>query len=559
MNTIRRRGAWWAGAAAVLLGASLLAAARPGGAGAAEPPAKGEPPAELAFVPGDAGGFATVRFADVWNHEVAKASREKVLKEWPDAFKEMTKTLGVAPEEIERLTGVAPTFAPGLGGDDPFAAVTTRMPCDQKKVLAAVVPDAKEEKVKDRDSHEYSLYANGHGQAAVFLDDRTYLLGSDHALKAFLERPAANKDGALTPALRLAGEKHVAVAGLDVAALSKVIAARGGAEDPELKPLKPLLRAERAELTVDLAEQARGDLRLTFSNEADARDADKALKAERLVLVPLLAGFRKTLEKDEEMRPVVALLTDVQAGLNSAKVERDGSAVDATMTVRIDPKAVPEALVLAAVNGHKNAIRAESANNLRQLTLGMINYADDHKGVLPAQAIYDKSGKPLLSWRVQILPYIEGANLYKEFRLDEPWDSDHNKKLLEKMPPVFAMADSEAAKNHETFYQGFVGPGAFFEGKAGLRFPADFPDGTSNTFMLVEAAKAVPWTKPEDIPFDDGKLGPRLGGVFKDGYHVSFCDGSSRFFRLPVRDEKMLRIAITRNDGMVIDFDKLEK
>jgi hypothetical protein len=553
MNTIRRRGAWWAGAAAVVLGASLLAAARPGGVGAADPPAKGEPPAELAFVPGDAVAFATVRFAEVWNHEVAKASREKVLKEWPDAFKEMTKSLGVPPEEIERLTGVATAIGPGPG-NDPFGAVTTRRPYDQKKVLAAVVPDAKEEKVKDR-----SLFSNASGQAVVFLEDRTYLLGSPGALKAFLERPAEKKDGALTPALRLAGEKHAAVAGLDVAALSKVIAAGGGAEDPEIKPFKPVLRAERAELTVDLGEQARGDLHLTFANETDARDADKALKAEKLLLVPLLAGFRKTLEKDDDMRPVVALLTDVQAGLNSAKVERDGSAVDATMTVRIDAKAVPEALALAAVNGHKNAVRAESANNLRQLTLGMINYADNHKGVLPAQAIYDKSGKPLLSWRVQILPYIEGANLYNEFRLDEPWDSDHNKKLLEKMPPVFAMADSEAAKNHETYYQGFVGPGAFFEGKAGLRFPADFPDGTSNTFMLVEAAKAVPWTKPEDIPFDDGKLGPRLGGVFKDGYNVSFCDGSSRFFRLPVRDEKMLRIAITRNDGMVIDFDKLEK
>ncbi len=175
--------------------------------------------------------------------------------------------------------------------------------------------------------------------------------------------------------------------------------------------------------------------------------------------------------------------------------------------------------------------------------------------MLPA-AVYDKNGKPLLSWRVLVLPYIEQDELYKEFHLDEPWDSDHNKKLLEKMPPTFAPADSQAFKKHETFFQGFVGAGSVFDG-GDLRFPASIPDGTSQTIMFAEAAKSVPWTKPDDIPFDAGKLAPKLGGLSKDGFMVGLCDGSVRFLSRAVSEET-LRTIVTRDAGDIpgADLDK---
>ena len=83
------------------------------------------------------------------------------------------------------------------------------------------------------------------------------------------------------------------------------------------------------------------------------------------------------------------------------------------------------------------AERARSMNNLRQLMLALHNYHDAH-GHFPTD-IRDKDGKPLLSWRVHILPYIEQENLYRQFKLDEPWDSEHNKKLVKSMPKVFAV------------------------------------------------------------------------------------------------------------------------
>ena len=74
-------------------------------------------------------------------------------------------------------------------------------------------------------------------------------------------------------------------------------------------------------------------------------------------------------------------------------------------------------------------------NNLKQIGLAMHNY-HDARGRLPAAYTVDKDGKPLLSWRVLILPYTEEAALYKEFHLDEPWDSEHNKNLIARMPAV---------------------------------------------------------------------------------------------------------------------------
>ena len=81
--------------------------------------------------------------------------------------------------------------------------------------------------------------------------------------------------------------------------------------------------------------------------------------------------------------------------------------------------------------------------DLKELALALRSYNDAY-GHFPPAAVSDKSGKPLLSWRVLMLPWIQQGKLFKEFHLDEPWDSDHNKKLLEKMPPLFGSGDEDA-------------------------------------------------------------------------------------------------------------------
>src|SRR5437773_109335 len=111
--------------------------------------------------------------------------------------------------------------------------------------------------------------------------------------------------------------------------------------------------------------------------------------------------------------------------------------------------------------------RSAVANNLKQIGVAFHNYLSAH-GTFPASAIYGKDGKPLLSWRVALLPYLEKGNLYREFKLDEPWDSPHNLKLLDKMPKVYAPVAGDA-KEYWTFYRVFTGPGTICEGAKGTR------------------------------------------------------------------------------------------
>jgi len=102
------------------------------------------------------------------------------------------------------------------------------------------------------------------------------------------------------------------------------------------------------------------------------------------------------------------------------------------------------ALLLPAVQAaRESARRMQGSNNLKQQLLAMHNFHDTHNG-FPAAYSTNKDGKPLLSWRVHILPYIEQQPLYNEFKLDEPWDSEHNKKLIAKMPQVFRSPNSTA-------------------------------------------------------------------------------------------------------------------
>src|SRR5439155_17093192 len=127
----------------------------------------------------------------------------------------------------------------------------------------------------------------------------------------------------------------------------------------------------------------------------------------------------------------------------------------------------------------------------------------------PAAAICDKNGKALLSWRVAILPFIEQDNLYKQFKLDEPWDSENNKKLIANMPKIYAIPRVTNPDETVTHYRVFYGNGAFFDLSKGTTV-GSVTDGLSNTLMIVEANEAVTWTKPDDLAFDPNKPLPKM-------------------------------------------------
>jgi hypothetical protein len=212
---------------------------------------------------------------------------------------------------------------------------------------------------------------------------------------------------------------------------------------------------------------------------------------------------------------------------------------------------VPFAILLPAVQKVRDAAaRTQSSNNLKQIGLAMHAH-NDATGRLPAD-LRGLGNKPLLSWRVAILPYIGEHQLYQQFNQNEPWDGPNNRRLLAQMPRAYRLPGERPGPEGLTKYQAFVGPGTAFENRpAGVRIPRDFPDGTSNTLLVVEAANGVPWTKPEDLPFNpDGPL-PPLGGDFPRVFHALYADGSVK----PIpRDtpEATLKALVTRNGGEMV-------
>jgi prepilin-type processing-associated H-X9-DG protein len=192
---------------------------------------------------------------------------------------------------------------------------------------------------------------------------------------------------------------------------------------------------------------------------------------------------------------------------------------------------------------------------MKQIGLAMHNYLSA-TNTFPKPMITDNNGKPLLSWRVAILPYIEQGELYNKFHLDEPWDSPHNKALINEMPPTYVCPSRGNVEPGTTTYRMFVGKGAFSEKDQGTPI-AGITDGTSNTIMVVEAAEAVPWTKPDsDLEFDpDAK--PSLygaGSPHPGGFNALFGDGSVRFIKNSIAAQ-VFRALITRAGGEVIAAD----
>lgn len=203
---------------------------------------------------------------------------------------------------------------------------------------------------------------------------------------------------------------------------------------------------------------------------------------------------------------------------------------------------------------NRGSTRMNSANNLKMIGLAIQNY-EDVFGELPSNSC-DPNGKPLLSWRVHILPFIEQDNLYRRFRLDEPWDGPNNIRLLNQMPRTYSGTGGYGQSM--THYRGFSSPGAVFDRLLRVDQPrsekerlvlSGFLDSTSETMMVVEAGDAVEWTKPDDLDASPGKPFPKVGGLgWRKVFQVLMADGSVRMIRLDT-PEPILQALVTHSGG----------
>ncbi|MFL5342846.1 MAG: DUF1559 domain-containing protein [Gemmataceae bacterium] len=184
-------------------------------------------------------------------------------------------------------------------------------------------------------------------------------------------------------------------------------------------------------------------------------------------------------------------------------------------------------LVFAVSRVRTAAERARSQNDLKQVGLAMHNYHDTYSH-LPPVGRPTKDGRPGVSWRVEMVPFLEAGSLYKSFNLDEGWDSPTNSSLLSAMPRQYSTPTEISMTN--THDRVFTGGGALFDPDKQLKF-TDVKDGLANTVMVVEAADPVPWTKPDELPYQPGGPLPPLGLPTRDSVLVLMADGSVRYVK----------------------------
>lgn len=497
-----------------------------------------DPPPGPRYVPADAAGFVHVDAAALYGGPILKAVRAAD----PTTFAELTgkaKSLfGVAPDDLRSAT----VFWPKVKAERDAAALGVVLSFKTGYDAVRLEKGVKEA----ADGVPVKLYA---------VDDRTAVVLAGGLGDEYARPRPAGEAGPLAAALKEAGSgKYLVAAGANPDNLPDEV--RGDDVPPDLKPFQTLLQAKAVVGLVSLGKELAAEVRVTADSPPKAVEAEKALGLLVKLMQDGLAGARKELgpglEKDAALKDVATILAAVDAGLKGATFETTGAETRARVSLPADlPFGGAYLAALGKVRGA--ADRSVSANNLKQIALAMHNYHDAY-GAFPPAAVVDKDGKPLLSWRVLILPFIEQDNLFKEFKPDEPWDSEHNKKLIGKMPRTYQVPNRGDPKAGNTHYRVFTGKGAAFDLLQGAKI-TDFTDGTSNTVLAVTAAEAVPWTKPDELAFDPEKdMSKLLGFLHGDACMVAFADGSVRALKKTIRPP-LLNLVLQRDDGMVIPAD----
>jgi hypothetical protein len=492
--------------------------------------------ADFDLVPRDAQGFVTFRVADALKTDVGKAIWEQVRAKGGNELDVMQEKTGMKPEDIDRVTIVSVDAQK----ESMWVIVNTNKAYDRDKLI-------KEGNLKESSHNGGKYYTMRPDTAVIFVSDRQAVFGPEKGIKRCLELPKKPASGPLDKSLKVASNsKYHFAAGAHIPQ-DLADQARGVSKGIPLK-VDSLLALKGATLTGIFKDNIELEARLQFP------DSDKAKSAESdLNTLKGLLGMAAAQDK-------TGLVNKLNSGLT---IKQDGSEVVVGFTV--DSKTILDASKnLPGGGGRKvggvggvGGARGAARNNFQQLALAMVNYADSHQGNFVEQAGAIPPNAVKHSWRVHLLPYIEQNNLYKQIHLNEAWDSPWNKQFHGQMPKTFEFPGRPAPRGM-TYVQVVYGPGTAFPGGGRkMRFPASFQDGTSQTIVLVEAARAVNWMQPEDINFQQVrgplsfKLGTHPGAT---GPLVGLGDGSVQFLKTGISD-KTLRAAISPANSDVLGRD----
>ena len=186
-------------------------------------------------------------------------------------------------------------------------------------------------------------------------------------------------------------------------------------------------------------------------------------------------------------------------------------------------------------------------SNIRMIGVALHTYHDTY-GTFPPAYIADENGKPIHSWRALLLPFMEGQQIYRQYRWDEPWDGPNNSRLHNTGVPLCQCYYEGNLTN--TDYVLVTGPGTLFDGDRPATL-ADVTDGMSNTVLVIEIANSdIHWMEPRDMPLDkllaeiEAGNSKKILGAHSVGSSVTFGDLHTKFISHSV-DAKTWKAMLT--------------
>lgn len=466
------------------------------------------------------------------------------------------RDLGFEPADVDEIMVVAE-----VAGGPPLVAAVLRFAKPYQ--IDGLLPEVAAELTKGELGGKTYLESANPMEPSMFMpDERTLLFGMGPMIEKMVanaEQPVAGPLSNLLDSTRTTANV-TAVAVLEpvremLASMMTMAPVPPPLED--VKQLPELIKAAKIEL--QLTGLPGASIVLLAPDEAKAEQLESVLN-EAIDFGQEMALQQMSQQMNETDDPVEQAMAQYMVRMNQymfkmVRPQRKGTVLsvkqDGQQTVYAASSGVLIALLLPAVQAAREAARrSSSTNNMKQIGLAMHNHHDVYKA-FPTQAITDDEGKPLLSWRVKLLPFLDQQALYEQFHLDEPWDSPHNKQLLGQMPPLFARPGSTAGPGM-TNYLAPVGEGTMWKTDKGTSL-RDIKDGTSNTIMIVEVddQASVPWTKPQDWQFNPNDPMQGVGNTRPGGFLVGIADGSVRMIEKSI-DPDVLKALMTMAGGEVV-------
>ncbi len=389
--------------------------------------------------------------------------------------------------------------------------------------------------------------------SVYFVDDTTLLIAADADITGLMDQQAAS--GPLYELVKTLDLNHdIVTAGVTDPFKDLMKTPPQGVEVPAMA--KPLADAAQhitsGVLTVDIgsAPKLQGTLNFNAADKAQAfqKSADGFLQMGKGLAGVMIPGMAQEVPPEIDGQLMVSLASDT---LSSAKLTHEGASVVLVVATPADFQAKIDKLMpgILAVRD-ASAKRVVGLNNLKQIGLALMMYSDVHNK-FPSD-IKSKDGQPLLSWRVELLPFLEQQALYNQLNREEPWDSPANAKLLAQMPSVFVIDKTIGPGKTDVLAP--KGNGAWAGADKDMNFSA-VSDGLSNTVLAVQVApdKAVPWAKPGDYDFDPKNPAASLSFGPEGKTLVQFLDGAARSLDKSLTPEQWLAL-FTIAGGETIDF-----